>query len=532
MKQILHILRKDLHRFWIEIAISVALLVVFTWIEPKLWSLFVVNGSIHRLQDPVGPGFSDVLLMLLIPISWWLFIARAVHEERLVGDRQFWITRPYEWQKLLAAKALLVVCLVYVPLAASQWWLLQASGLQPATHIGALLYDWLLIAAYFTLPIAALAAVTRNFARMTLTLLGVFVAAAAVAAIISALLQNGAMQSPVDHLATLDIPLLLLFCSAVLLLSYARRRIALGRVLLLVLPVLLLLSRAFFSSDAMINQDYPESHAGIQFSLRNSALTLETAHVAISPRQLYIQIPLNTSGIAPGDLWVGKGVRIKLEAGGRSIWVSHWQPLNFYLPANGVTTVGFNVDRAIYDRVQSETVTLRLEIALDEAHREQLEASQISLHDVEVPRLGICSAVVDPERSEVINGESTPAIGGLACRSALRDPQLTYAETAFTRGPCQAAPGNPASPLEIQGTWIGSLNDERAETGIGPIKIVPLLFSGDLSYYGDKFVQFKRLCPGAPITFTRYGLVRHLRTELTLENFQFPSYDKREDSTR
>jgi len=30
----------------------------------------------------------------------------VVHAESLVGDRQFWITRPYEWKKLLTAKAL------------------------------------------------------------------------------------------------------------------------------------------------------------------------------------------------------------------------------------------------------------------------------------------------------------------------------------------------------------------------------------------------------------------------------------------
>jgi hypothetical protein len=30
----------------------------------------------------------------------------AVHEDRLTGDRQFWVTRPYLWKSLLLAKAL------------------------------------------------------------------------------------------------------------------------------------------------------------------------------------------------------------------------------------------------------------------------------------------------------------------------------------------------------------------------------------------------------------------------------------------
>jgi hypothetical protein len=532
MKQIFHIFQKDVRHFWGEIAISLALLAVFAWTGPSHWREALIERQ-RPLYAPVGLSI-EVLLLLLIPLSWWLLITRVVHEERLVGDRQFWITRPYEWPKLLASKALLVVCFVYLPLAATQWWLLAVAGLHPACHIGALLYDWMLLTALPILPIAALAAVTRNIARMVLTLLGFFVAVAAIGALIVALLQNGAMHSPVERNNPFYVPILLAACAVVIGLAYRTRKIVVGRVILLALPGLLILSSVLFSSDATINRHYPEiGTASIQFSLKDNARALETAHVAISSRQLYIQIPLSASGIAPGDLWVGKGVRITLETGGQILWASPWQELSFFLPTNGNTFLGFNVDRAVFDRVQREPVTLRLEIALDQARREQVEASQVSLHDVEIPGLGNCSSIIDPRWPELINGKPTPAIEGLTCRSALRDPRLTLVEAAFTRGPCQSAPGNDPSPLEVQDTWIGNLNSEPAELGIAPVKVVPLPFSGNWVYNSpDKFSRLKHLCPGAPVMFTRYGLVRHLRTELTLDNFQFPSYDKREDAAQ
>jgi hypothetical protein len=533
MKQILHIFYKDVRRFRGEIAISLALLAVFTWMGPRLWRDAGLGAVSYSPLGYFGLGHVDTLLMLLIPISWWLLIARVVHEERLVGDRQFWITRPYEWQNLLAAKALLVVCFVYLPLAAAQWWLLQMAGLHPANHIGALLYEWLLITAIFVLPLAALAAVTRNFARMTLTLLGVFVAVGIVAATLSALLQNGGMHSPVEHDNPIGLPLLLVFCAAAVLIAYSRRKISLGRILLLALPVLLLLSQTFFSGDAMVNHAYPLSSAGVRLTLQDNPMSFEAAHLALSRKELFVQIPLSAKGIAPGDLWMGKGVRVSIEAGGRTLWASSWQPWKFYLPSNGNTTLAFFVDRAVFDRVQPAPVTLHLEIALDQARRAQFEASQISLRDVVIPGLGVCSSIVDPERSEIINGKPTPAIAGVTCRSALRYPQLTYVETASTHGPCEAAAGTGPSPLEVRGSWIGNLNTEPAELDIAPVRVVPLPFSANWIHHNpDQAVELNNLCPGAPITFTRYGLVRQLRTELTLENFQFPVYDKREDEAR
>jgi hypothetical protein len=532
MKQILHILEKDVRRFWREILIPLALLAVFTWTGPKEWRDASLRAS--YIGGFFVPGTVETFLPTLISISWWLLIVRVVHEERLVGDRQFWITRPYEWKKLIAAKALFVACFVYLPLAAAQWLLLAEAGLHPATHIGSLLYDWLLITVILILPIAAIAAVTRNFARMTLTLLGVLVTVLIVTSIFSALLQKGIVYSPVGQTDILDVPLLMLFCSAVILLAYARRSIGLGRILLLVLPVVLFLSQEFFASDAMVNHAYPKSDAGVQFTLRDNPTLLETAHPALNRKELLIQIPLHVAGITPGDLWVSNGARVTVESGGRAVWTSNWRPVNTqYLTADKDTALTFNVSREVFYSVQSHTVTLHVDLALDQARRTQVETVQASLRDIAVNGLGVCSSIIDPGSPYTVGGKTSLRIVGINCRSALRGPELTYVETVWTDGPCELNKTviNEFLPQPLlRSTWIGKLTDDPSELILAPIDVTPLNF---LEYNRDQNSPAGRqICPGFPITFTRYGLVRQLRTAFTIDNFRFPSYDKGEDAAR
>jgi hypothetical protein len=87
MNQIIHVFRKDVRRHWLELSISLVLLAAFAWREPREWkSAFDTDPLSHFLSG---------VLSVLVPISWSLLIVRIIHGESLVGDRQFWVTRPY-----------------------------------------------------------------------------------------------------------------------------------------------------------------------------------------------------------------------------------------------------------------------------------------------------------------------------------------------------------------------------------------------------------------------------------------------------
>ena len=174
MKQILHIFAKDFRHFWPEILISLALVGALVWIYPSTWlsqnGLYAVSGGAF-LPSMLEAGLLAGLLTVLIPVSWWLLIARVIHAEALVGDRQFWVTRPYEWKKLLGAKVLFLAVFLYLPLLIAQCLLLFRAGFHPLSFFPGLLFNLLLITAVIVLPLLAITTVTATFAGLTLTLL-------------------------------------------------------------------------------------------------------------------------------------------------------------------------------------------------------------------------------------------------------------------------------------------------------------------------------------------------------------------------
>ena len=172
MKQILGIFVKDARHQWLEILISFAAILTLAFTYHSRWKtdagLYTVSFSMFGLASRLP----DLLIFFIVPLSWWLLTSRAIHEEKLVGDRQFWITRPYEWKKLLAAKLLFLAVFLYVPLFMAQCVILAQAGFSPFHFLPGLLYDSLLFMVVTVLPLVVLATVTRNFARMTLADVG------------------------------------------------------------------------------------------------------------------------------------------------------------------------------------------------------------------------------------------------------------------------------------------------------------------------------------------------------------------------
>src|SRR5215472_16328108 len=101
MSQILHIFRKDVRHHWIEILLCQAALVAYCWNEVRSWSE----------RSFAGDSLAQ-FIVVLVPLTLSLFLLRVVQDEFLVGDRQFWVTRPYQWKKLLVKKALLLLVFI------------------------------------------------------------------------------------------------------------------------------------------------------------------------------------------------------------------------------------------------------------------------------------------------------------------------------------------------------------------------------------------------------------------------------------
>lgn len=507
MKQILHIFAKDVRRFWPEILASLALVAAFIVLHSYIWAASMqysggavsFGGTLGLLKGLYG------FLVVLIPVGWWLLITRTVHEERLVGDTQFWITRPYQWKSLLASKLLFIVAFVYLPLFLAQCVLLAEEGFAPQPHIPELLWNLLMITASVVLPLIALATVTSSFSRMTLTILGALLAIGAVATV-TAFATTNQISSPWSDRISLVLEIAL--CIAAVLLQYGLRKTWLARVLVIAFPVLVC-ALAFIAPDQlMMSRIYPVAGANspVQFThspsvLRPSDSGSMTGSSNRNGNNWYrIRVPLELSGITDGNGIISEGVQATIDAPDGFHWRSKWQPQSItYLPGDKFGAADIAVPSALYDKYKSTPVTVHLDLALTQIKASRTTNVPLSRQEVHVPEVGICTW--------------TKEVGMINCRSAIGVSQLTLISTG------QVGYHSQANQVEPGSYWTGSLAAHSTDFHIAPVQDFALI-----SYRGRDGVggALRMLDPGTPVTFTQYKEVRRMQTSLTIQNFHFP----------
>jgi hypothetical protein len=211
MNQIIHIFRKDVRHHWMEILVCQLALVAYCWNEVSGWS-----EALNYIAN-----ISSTLIHLVLPLSWSVFVFRMVQDESLVGDRQFWITRPYDWKKLLVEKILLVLVFIDLPLVAAGIFLLVRAGFPALPHLLGLLWMQLLLLYIPFLPLLALASVTRNLAQAVVALLAVLLIFVGSASLWEVFVRRGGSSIDTDWL---EMTVLALVCLAAIGLQYTRRK--------------------------------------------------------------------------------------------------------------------------------------------------------------------------------------------------------------------------------------------------------------------------------------------------------------------
>ena len=157
MSQALHIFKEDTRHLRLEILFSLAALVIFAALAPDQWNYSPAAFHRHSLTP---------LLLLLVPATWWLLIGRLIQTESLVGDRQFWLTRPYEWKKLLAAKVLFILVWIYAPFVVMQAAILKEAGFSPLTHAAGWFQCLAFVSGLILLPLIVILKHHQNIARL------------------------------------------------------------------------------------------------------------------------------------------------------------------------------------------------------------------------------------------------------------------------------------------------------------------------------------------------------------------------------
>lgn len=159
MREILHIFRKDAR------ALAPFLLALLA-----LHAVFAI-GTIRSVgHTAIGDRLEAVLSITesLLFVAWIFILALAIQQDPPVGENSFWLTRPYSWVSVLAAKVLFAAVFLNFTLLVSDVLVLHAVGL-PIDFLHLLLRQFPLFALVIV-PAFALACISRSIAQFSLFL--------------------------------------------------------------------------------------------------------------------------------------------------------------------------------------------------------------------------------------------------------------------------------------------------------------------------------------------------------------------------
>jgi hypothetical protein len=423
MSQIFRILRKDVRLLWLEIALSLTVLVAYTVWEPGTWATTMpYNVNSQR-------SVSNVFLFLLF-ISWALLIVRVVHLERLAGLNQFWTTRPYEWGQLLIAKVAFLQIFIPLPLALAQLVLLHRAHLPVVANLGLVFLNLLKWNGWFVLPLAFVAAVTVSFVQTLIVLLAVLLVYVLDAT------AGWMIQGRLEPLFLA--PLLACLCAvllcAALVVQYSRRWRWVSAGLAVGGPVLAMLLYAVFggSSVALAPYGNPSADAQgdpavvMQFDT-NPVRRKEIGSLPDSRTGVRVYVPLSLEPFTGGALNLN-GHRVTFTNAQGYTWQTPWLARTAWIAYTGYAG-GFiiagdkprhfaeaaELPQKVYDRLGDGPVTVRVEFAVEQIQKDPPLLRKLSMVPQEVPGVGVCT--------------QRPNHGAVTCLAAFRTALIRVPST-------------------------------------------------------------------------------------------------------
>ena len=481
MKQMAHIFWKDVRLYWIEILATISVTALFVWLYPISW-----GDSPTISVWPWVPGATAALL----PVSWLVMITRVIHAEGLVGERQFWITRPYRWPQLLGAKVLFIAAFLCVPFILAQCMLLREAGLHPLSHVAGLFFSMLLTTGIAVLPMACLAAVTSNFEKTLLALLVLILFVGGVAYLNSFLPTSSGADFIGDEVTFV---VAISVFVAVLFIQYSRRSTALARTLLAALAVTFSAIGLIGPEEWAVKSIYPESTAatGARLAFRQvTSISSTTTSDLVDPREVTIVFPVAMSGVAPDAAVRMDDARVRFTSAHGVGWTSYWQNASgTWLPEEPAGIVSLKISRSFYDRMKDTPLKVELSAAQTLLKAGTVKHLTLSSNRFELPGGSLCRVSGSWEMD-------------LSCLSPMRQPPLMLIGTRFSAEDCSAAP--PSNDGDPGLAWVGTLDNQPADFGLTSVWETSGWFRRFSSSHSS---QRQHLCPGSRLSIVPYKAV-------------------------
>jgi hypothetical protein len=452
MGQVTAIFRKDTRRLWPQLAAALVLTAFLGLMDSKTSSSGAASG----------------LVEILWALCWTYVSVSLIQQERLPGDRQYWLARPYDWRLLLSAKALFLVAFAGMPLVIVKAAALTVNGVSPFRHASMVLCTALFFAGLVALTSAALAALTESLLQFLWAVL-------ALAAVVAAAMLLGGGSADWGMVAWLRWAaggaLVATVAVPVLLLQYSRRATFVSRAIVagaVLVAVAAPAENAWHSAWTLqrkLKSPHRDSTPVAFFFDAASRPRIRYADASHFPglQQEGFYLPIRVDGIPPGAALVSKRLAATIEgdAGGR--WTSGWtaegaitgtDPLEdpHFIHADGPAWLYLNVDRAFYRALRDTSVRIHVAVAavlLGGVERAGILANG---RTDRLPEEGICevhpAAIPLPNRVRGIHGLRSL---GAFCAWPRPGPERAYLLTALpasggsSRALLSAGSGGPLS---------------------------------------------------------------------------------------
>jgi hypothetical protein len=398
-QQALHIFRKDARHLRLEISGVFLLLFFLIATGVQTW---------EGLQRRGGPSFgSEGPLSVLLAVAWSLLIARAIQTEALPGDRHFWLTRPYSRASLVLSKALFIGAFINLPFMLAQATIVSLDGLPLFSNIGGLLWNQVLISVLLLLPVAAIAALTRNLAQF---LPAVVLTAALLAGPVSERRSPGDLEW---IRSSLGLSVAAAIAAVVLWRQYRLRRSGNTALLAVGATVVgLILYLSFPRSVAFAIQSRLIGAADGQFALRLAeAGPRKVETKTVNRYQQLLALPIAVAGAHPEDLHIKSSDIVFKTLSGITRRPSARVDI-----VERKLILKTSVDRNFFDAAKNSPVTLRAEFYLTQFGNARSAEVSLDGTPVYISGPGQCGVVASYDQRMFV------------CRSAFQGPKPFLSE--------------------------------------------------------------------------------------------------------
>lgn len=457
MRLVLHILKKDVRHHWPAIFVSLLLLAVYAWEQPRRWASQEASSKIL--------GFFLSAVPALLIISWLFLLIRVVHDEPLVGDRQFWWTRPYTRPKLLAAKLLTALLFIHLPLFVVQLVLMQLAFFPVAHSLPELLAIHSMLFLVLVSYGLALGSITSGMVQVVLSLL---VLTAGVVGVGSLFEIFPGVDFTSDFLSTQLGLVLALSGVIVATVQYTFRKTWLSRLLglssILGIAAIMLLSL----SPRVVNHYLPGPSAAhplpVKFTFDRTSSFAHQPGATYSTNRIALEFPLLVEDIPEDTVLHIRGAKLDLELPDRQ-WTSDWRSTFDSVEfGRSRTWPAVEVPNSIFSSPSSNHVRARIWLAID-IYR-SAKATALSFNGEKLHFADGSRCTIDPTGLSV------------KCFAALKDPSGFALYSDLPNPACPASTGEIREPwATLPATYFNFSRSSSADVLLSPVSQSEFSFS-------------------------------------------------------